>query len=74
MPAFIGSDGATDEAGMLVEDFGIADNLMIEGGIAASGGGFFAGDIAPASVWQDLIAFERAVAATARLLAQSPAG
>lgn len=72
---FIGSDGATDQTGMLVEDFGMADNLMIEGGIAASGGEFFAADIPPASVWQDLAAFECAVvAAAARLLAQSQAG
>ncbi len=67
---FVGTDGLTDQAGMLIEDFGIADNLMIEGGIAASGGAFFAGDVSPVSVWQDLSVFEAAVAATARLLAQ----
>ncbi len=66
--AFVGGDGATDPDGMLVEDFGIADNLMIEGGIAASGGAFFAHDVAPGALWQDLAAFERCLAGVAGLL------
>jgi nucleoside 2-deoxyribosyltransferase len=66
--AFVGGAGVTDQDGLLVEDFGIADNLMIEGGIAASGGAFFAGDVAADQVWQDLAAFERCVAALASLL------
>ena len=57
--AFAQSDGATDASGLLIEDFGLADNLMIEGGIVASGGVFVAG--APAAIWQDLTAFEQCV-------------
>lgn len=66
--AFVGSDGTTDPDGLLVEDFGLADNLMIEGGIAASGGAFFAGDVRPEALWQDLAMFERCVAAVRAIL------
>ena len=66
--AFVGSDGPTDPDGLLIEDFGIADNLMIEGGIVASGGTFFAQDARPDLRWQDLAMFERCVAGVARLL------
>lgn len=57
--AFLGIAGARDAQGMLIEDFaGMADNLMIDGAIAASGGAFFAGAA--------LDAFARCCAATAR--------
>jgi len=72
--AFVGGDGATDPTGMLVEDFGIADNLMIEGGIAASGGAFYPTDVPANAIWRDLAGFENAVAATARHLMQNLAG
>nr|WP_314073624.1 nucleoside 2-deoxyribosyltransferase [uncultured Roseococcus sp.] len=61
-------DGAAwrDEAGMEVEDFGLADNLMIEGSIAASGGVF----LRPAAPlgWNDTSLFEACVVAAARRL------
>ena len=62
---FAGSDGTTDAAGLLIEDFGLTDNLMIEGGIAASGGAFIAEAAASDAIWQDLAGFERCVAAVA---------
>jgi nucleoside 2-deoxyribosyltransferase len=49
--------------GLLVEDFGLADNLMIAGAIAASGGVFVAETLA--EPWADLSVFERCVAAVA---------
>ena len=61
--AFLGDD---DPSGMLVEDFGLADNLMIEGAIQASGGALFTAAIAEADIWQDLSAFSRCVVALAR--------
>ena len=64
--AFIG--GTVDADGLTVEDFGLADNLMIEGGIYSSGGGFFAASVLDGAVWQDLAAFERCVAAVAARL------
>lgn len=54
-----------DGDGLLVEQFGLFDNLMIEGGIAGSGGVLTAGD---AGRWDDLSLFERCVQATAERL------
>jgi nucleoside 2-deoxyribosyltransferase len=54
-----------DGDGLLIEQFGLSDNLMIEGGIVASGGALFTGDTAR---WTDLSLFERCVAAAARRL------
>ena len=55
--------GALDAAGRLIEDFGLADNLMIDGAIAASGGVF----LRQASLeWQDLSAFEACLDAVKR--------
>ena len=51
--------------GMSIEDFGLLDNLMIEGAILASGGALIAQDVAAAELWRDLSAFERCVAAVA---------
>ncbi len=57
-----------DEEGMLLEDFGLADNLMIDGAIAAAGGVLLAGPPPAAGRWQDLAVFARCVAACARRL------
>jgi nucleoside 2-deoxyribosyltransferase len=57
-----------DGDGLLVEQFDLFDNLMIEGGIAASGGVLITGDT---DRWTDLSLFERCVVAAAeRLLAK----
>jgi hypothetical protein len=50
---------------LLVEQFGLFDNLMIEGGIAESGGALITGD---ADRWNDLSLFERCVVAAAERL------
>ena len=60
-----------DREGMLIEDFGLADNLMIEGAILASGGIFVGADLADAARWCDLTAFEAVVVAVARTGAAS---
>ncbi len=54
-----------DGAGMLVESFGLHDNLMLDGAIAAAGGQIFAVDASPAMRWTALDAFEAAVRAAA---------
>jgi nucleoside 2-deoxyribosyltransferase len=71
---WIGSAAARDEAGnwrdgarMLVEDFGLFDNLMLDGAIAASGGLLVLADL-PSARWTDLTLFERCVRAAAELL------
>ena len=62
--ASIGGSGARpdgsflDQDGLLVEQFGLYDNLMIEGGIIASGGMLI---VADADRWTDLTVFERCV-------------
>ena len=58
-----------DGDGLLVEQFGLFDNLMIEGGIAASGGALLTGDV---DLWADLSLFERCVQAVAKQLTTSP--
>jgi nucleoside 2-deoxyribosyltransferase len=64
-----GPDGAwTDDEGLLIEAFGLTDNLMLDGAVLASGGGLHAADVAPASRWDDLSAFELCVADAARRL------
>ena len=74
--AFLGAaatraaDGAwRDGEDMLVEAFGLADNLMIDAAIIGSGGDLFTAPVAPAARWTDLAAFERCIAAAARKLA-----
>jgi nucleoside 2-deoxyribosyltransferase len=60
------ADGSwLDGDGLLVEQFGLFDNLMIEGGITESGGVLITGD---ADLWADLNLFERCVMAAARSL------
>ncbi|MBR0683126.1 nucleoside 2-deoxyribosyltransferase [Roseomonas eburnea] len=65
--AFLGTaarpraDGGWEDAeAMGLEDFGLADNLMIDGGIEAAGGTFERHE-AKADRWRDLTAFERCV-------------
>jgi nucleoside 2-deoxyribosyltransferase len=68
-----GADGAwTDGEGMAIEAFGLADNLMLEGAIIASGGALITAEVAPGARWQDLGAFESCVAEAARRLASAP--
>lgn len=55
-----------DAEDMEVEDFGLADNLMLEGAIAASGGVLLRA--AAPMAWTDLSLFETCVAAAARRL------
>lgn len=66
--AFLGAgarrraDGGWEDAeGMGLEDFGLGDNLMVDGAIAAAGGALDRHD-APADRWRDLTAFTRCVA------------
>jgi nucleoside 2-deoxyribosyltransferase len=54
-----------DGDGLLVEQFGLFDNLMIEGGIVGSGGVLIVGDV---DRWTDLSLFERCVVAMAEQL------
>jgi nucleoside 2-deoxyribosyltransferase len=54
-----------DPDGLLVEQFGLFDNLMIEGGIIGSGGVLITGE---ASRWADLSLFECCVRAAAERL------
>jgi nucleoside 2-deoxyribosyltransferase len=58
-------DGSLRDAqGMLIEQFGLFDNLMIEAGILASGGKLIAEEIAVEDRWIDLSVFERCVQAS----------
>ena len=58
-----------DAEGLLLEDFpGLADNLMIDGAIAASGGTLVIRDLPRAEAWHNLTAFEACVAELARRL------
>ncbi len=59
-------DAATHDAdGLLIEDFDLADNLMIEGAILASNGRLIRADLPPSAWWTGLDAFETCVAALA---------
>jgi nucleoside 2-deoxyribosyltransferase len=61
-------DGSwVDCDGFLVEQFGLFDNLMIEGGLTSSGGALITGDTG----WNDLSLFERCVQAAAEQLVRS---
>lgn len=55
-----------DKDGMSIEQFGLFDNLMIEGGIAGSGGSLIAEHADDR--WGDLAVFERCVRAAAGLV------
>ena len=54
-----------DSDGLLVEQFGLFDNLMIEGGITTSGGILVHDD---KNRWRDLTVFERCVHAAAEAI------
>ena len=54
-------------AGMSVEDFGLFDNLMLDGAISASGGLLVVAE-RPEARWTDLTLFETCVRAAAKLL------
>lgn len=57
------ADGGWEDAeAMGLEDFGLADNLMIDGGIEAAGGVYERIEAAPGRRWHDLTAFERCCA------------
>ncbi len=61
-------DGWRDGEGLLVEDFApLADNLMIDGAIAASGGTLVTRALARGAAWSDLRAFEDCIAKVAAL-------
>jgi nucleoside 2-deoxyribosyltransferase len=60
------ADGWRDAEGLLVEDFSLADNLMIEAAVLASGGALVLGEVPAAVRWTDLGAFARCVAAASR--------
>ena len=58
-----------DREGLLVERFGLFDNLMIAVGITGSGGELVTEELPPEQRWSDLAVFERCVMrAAAKLL------
>ena len=66
--ARLGADGLpVDEEGLALEDFGLQDNLMIDGGIRASGGSLLVRAVPAARRWHDLAAFEACVQAAMRV-------
>ncbi len=67
--AVAGKDGTWwDPDGLLVEQFGLFDNLMIEGGIADTGGMLTAADAPDNERWLDVSAFQRCLARAATVL------
>jgi nucleoside 2-deoxyribosyltransferase len=58
-------DDWVDGEGLHLENFGLHDNLMVDGGILASGGQLFTRDIPAAQRWSDLSGFEACVATLA---------
>jgi nucleoside 2-deoxyribosyltransferase len=62
------AESVRDDDRMLVEAFGLFDNLMIEVGIVASGGELVVEALAAAERWTDLSTFERCVARAAAVL------
>ncbi|WP_137176391.1 nucleoside 2-deoxyribosyltransferase [Roseomonas sp. AR75] len=71
---FLGRSARRDAEGrwrdgmdMAVEDFGLADNLMIDGGIKEAGGIFVRRDVPESARWTDLAAFETCVRTLAAL-------
>jgi nucleoside 2-deoxyribosyltransferase len=67
--AGVPATGERDGEGMLLESFeGMADNLMIDGAITASGGQLVVRDLPRAAAWSDLGAFEACLAQVARRL------
>jgi nucleoside 2-deoxyribosyltransferase len=66
--AGIGAEGSTDHDGLLIEDFGLSDNLMIEGAIHAGGGAMVLGACDAAEIWTSLAAFETCIGRVRGLL------
>ena len=65
---FLGGEAVRDEAerwrdadSMAVEDFGLVDNLMLDGGIRAAGGILVAREAPASGRWRDLTGFEDCV-------------
>lgn len=54
-----------DAEGLSLEEFGLADNLMVDGGIRAAGGLLLRQEVPEADRWTDLRAFEACVRALA---------
>ena len=54
-----------DAEGLHLENFGLQDNLMIDGGILASGGRIITRAVPEALRWSDLSSFEECIAALA---------
>ncbi|MCS6932342.1 MAG: nucleoside 2-deoxyribosyltransferase [Acetobacteraceae bacterium] len=72
--AGLGADGRYRDAdGLAIEDFGLTDNLMIDGGIRAAGGVLVVRDAPPGAMWTDLSAFAECVAALTRREPRPPA-
>ena len=59
-----------DADGLLIEQFGLFDNLMIEAGVLDSGGVLVVEEIPAAQRWTDLAVFERCVSAAVASYAQ----
>jgi nucleoside 2-deoxyribosyltransferase len=57
-----------DVDGMLIEQFGLGDNLMLEAAIVGSGGVLITADVAPDARWTNLLVFERCVEAAASMM------
>jgi nucleoside 2-deoxyribosyltransferase len=63
-----GEGAWTDGEGLSLESFGLADNLMIDGGIRAAGGALLRREVPTPMRWRDQSAFEACLEAAARLL------
>src|SRR6267378_932667 len=62
-----------DASGLTVEDFGLADNLMMIHALDLHGCALAAPRQAPADIWHDLTAFESCVRMAAERVASVPA-
>lgn len=63
-----GEHGPRDPEGLAIEDFGLTDNLMIEGAILASGGAMVLVPAPPSDRFRDLLAFAAACERAARAM------
>lgn len=61
-----------DAEGLAVEDFGLTDNLMIEGAILASGGAMVLVPAPPSDRFRDLLAFAAACERASRAMRSGP--
>lgn len=64
----LAADATQDSSAMLIEAFDLFDNLMIDAAVAHSGGTLVRVETPADARWTDLAAFERCVAAAARVL------